>query len=189
VTLSMNRLATLDWRGPSCMLYITLRYHYVQLLTANVEDEETVCKIMTSLKDVYQHATPGAAAFMAKSNNMGSIIGVLKLFADSPAIVSDAISIMASTARVTGAESAGIDREGMLAAASAQAQFAAVPAVQSAVAALQGVMSLKFTEVEASIRVMSSSLQAAVAAVQSVGTVQVQLASSAALLVVNRHLS
>ena len=42
---------------------------------------------------------------------------------------------------------------------------------------LQGVMSAKFSEVEATIRVMSSSLQAAVTAVELTGTVKVGYSS------------
>lgn len=110
---------------------------HLQLLASNVEDEETVAKIMASLKDVFQHATPAAAATMAKSTNMATIVGVLKLYADTPGIVADAIQIMASTARVTGAEASGVDRDGMLTIAAAQTQHKDAASVQAAVAALQ----------------------------------------------------
>jgi hypothetical protein len=50
---------------------------------------------------------------MSQTNNIGSVVGALKLYMDSSAIVGDALDIMAATARAVGPELSGLDREAM----------------------------------------------------------------------------
>ena len=144
----------------------------MQLLGANIEDDETVTKITGILRSALTYANPQAASAMAVPANMGSIVGTLKLFLDTAPIVADCVEIMAYTARVGGQEGSGIDRDGMRAVSQASAQYPADPRIRAAVAVLQSVMASKFTEAEAAVKQMSSTLSSATQAIAAVGTVQ-----------------
>lgn len=144
----------------------------MQLLSANIEDEETVVRITAILRSVMTYATPAAAAIMAQSANMSAVVGTLKLYSDVQSIVADCGEIMAFTARVTGGDASGIDRDGMRAISQANVQFPSDLRIRNAIAILQSVMSAKFSEAEAVVKAMSQSLQAATAAISSVGTIQ-----------------
>jgi hypothetical protein len=144
----------------------------MQLLAANIEDDETVQRVTSILRAALAYATGPAAATMAQPSNMSAIVGTLKLFMDVKDIVADCAEIMAFTARTTGSDGSGIDREGMRCVSQASVQYPADLRIRNAIAILQSVMSSKFSEAEAVVKAMSQSLQAATAAISTVGTIQ-----------------
>jgi hypothetical protein len=144
----------------------------MQLLSANAEDPETVGKILGIMRGAMSHATADGATTMSQPTNMGTVVGLLKMYADTPEIAAGAIEIMAATARVTGAERAGIDREGMRVVSLCQAALSGDVRVRAAIGNLQAVMSTKFAEAESAARAMTSSLSAASHAIAAVGAVQ-----------------
>jgi len=144
----------------------------MQLLSANAEDPETVGKILGIMRGAMTHATHDGASTMSQPTNMGTVVGLLKMYADSPEIAAGAIEIMAATARVTGAERAGIDREGMRVVSLCQAALSGDVRVKAAIGNLQAVMSTKFAEAESAARAMTSSLAAASHAIAAIGAVQ-----------------
>jgi hypothetical protein len=144
----------------------------MQLLTANAEDPETVSKIVHIMRGAMQHANPAAASTMAMPENMGTLVGLLKLYSDDPVITAEAVDIMAFTARITGADKSGIDVEGMRAVNSASSAYASNVKLQAAVGKLQSTMSSKFHEAEAAARNMTMSLAQATRALTASGTVQ-----------------
>jgi hypothetical protein len=131
-----------------------------------------VVKITATLRGALVFATPAAAAVVAQHGHMAAIVGTLRLFMDVPAIVADCVEIMAYTARATGADASGVDRDAMRAVSQASAQYPMDARVRSAVGVLQGVMSSKFSEADAATKAMNVSLQAAQAAISSVGAIQ-----------------
>lgn len=141
-------------------------------LSLPLQDEETVQKITAILRCVMQFATPAAGLVMAQQTNMAAIVGTLKLFMDVPSIVADTSEIMAFTARATGSDASGIDREGMRAVSQAGVQYPADARIRGAIGLLQSIMAAKFSEAEQQVKAMSQSLQAATAAISTVGSIQ-----------------
>jgi hypothetical protein len=147
----------------------------MQLLGPNIEDEETVAKITTILRSAMAVTNAAGGAAMAKSENIGSIVGTLKLFAPQGAaalsIVADCVEIMGFTARAVGGAASGVDRDGMREVNQAAAAFGDAR-VRTGAAMLQAAMGSLFAESDAAVRAMASSLTAATAAAASVGSVQ-----------------
>ena len=143
----------------------------MQLLSANADDPDTVAKIMTVMRGAMTHATPEAAASVAEAGNMSTIVNLLRLYPEDAAIASAAVDVMACTARVAGADHSGVDAEAMHAVTSLPAAVAGDVRMRAAVASLQSTMSIKFHEVEAAARQMSTTLHTASAMMASVSTV------------------
>ena len=144
----------------------------LQLLTSNIEDDDTVGKVTSIMKGALQFCTPAIGAVLAKAENMNAIKGTLQLFDSSAAISADCCEILASIARACGADASGIDREAMRSMSEAQQRFPADGRIRSAMSNLQAVMGAKFSENDAAVRAMTSSLQAAAATIGGVSTIQ-----------------
>lgn len=147
----------------------------MQLLGANIEDEETVARITAILRSAMSVATVQTGAVMAQSANMGSVVGTLKLFTSQPngaSIVADCVEIMAFTARALGADHCGIDREGMRGVSAASVQFPSDARIRGGLQILQSVLQARFSEADAQVRAMDNSLKQAAQAAAAVATIQ-----------------
>lgn len=129
------------------------------LLAANIDDLETVGRILGILKGAMAFATHQGATQMAAPANMGAVVGSLALFLEAPQLVIDSIDVMAATARTTGPAASGIDASGMKAVTAASANYTDNDEVSAAVARLEAIMKVKFVEAEAATRLLLAALE------------------------------
>ena len=171
-TLVMLSRISFDAAGANAFFAAGSVENLLQLLSTNIEDEETVTKVTAILKGALQFCSPAVGAVVAKADNMNTLKGTLQLFDTSAAISADCCEILASVARAAGAEACGIDREGMRTMSEAQQRFPADARIRGAMQTLQTVMGAKFSENDAAVRAMTQSLQTAAATIAGVGTIQ-----------------
>ena len=144
----------------------------LQLLAANLDDEETVKRVVGIIKGVMTFASPIAGRKMAAG--MATLVATLRAWSPVSDIALDCVDIMSFTARTTGAAACGIDKEAIrvVTAVATSEQYLTDAMMKVAITRLEGYLGIRLYEADVSGRAFRQALGAARSALAALGSLQ-----------------